>query len=414
MDLQTIQAQYDAYQAQGLNLNMKRGQPSSKDFDLSLPMLTIVDGEDIMTPSGIDIRNYPGGVAGLPEAREMFCGQLGVEPSEIIMGNNSSLELMATMLKWSLLRGVKGSDGPWFGQSPKMIITIPGYDRHFKLIAATGFELVPVDITDSGPDMDQVEALVAADASIKGIFFVPTFINPTGATISAETAQRLASMPTAAPDFTIFADDAYAVHYLEKPADVPNLLAACKAAGNPDRVILFGSTSKITFSGGGVSFMGMSEANLAHWTKLLGLQTIGPNKIEQWRHVRFLEKYPGGLHGLMRDHAGYLKPKFDAVQTILNAELGDTGLATWTDPAGGYFVSLDTDRPVAKRVIDLAAEAGVALTTAGATYPGGVDPHNKNIRLAPSRPPLAEVEAAMQVVACCIKLASAEYDAAQA
>lgn len=411
MDLQSIQAQYDAYKAQGLDLNMKRGQPSSKDFDLSLPMLTIVDGEDIVTPSGIDIRNYPGGVAGLPEAREMFSPQLGIAPSEIIMGNNSSLELMATMMQWALLRGVKGSNGAWLTQSPKMIITIPGYDRHFKLIAALGFELVAVDITETGPDMDQVEALVAADASIKGIFFVPTFSNPTGATISAETATRLASMPTAAPDFTIFADDAYAVHYLSEPPEAPNLLAACKAAGNPDRVLLFGSTSKITFSGGGVSFMGMSEANVAHWSKLLGLQTIGPNKIEQWRHVRFLEKYPGGMHGLMRDHAKFLKPKFDAVQTILNAELDGTGLATWTNPKGGYFVSLYTDRPVAKRVIELAAEAGVALTTAGATYPGGVDPHNKNIRLAPSRPPLAEVEAAMQVVACCIKLASAEYDA---
>lgn len=408
-----IQQQYENYKAQGLKLNMQRGQPSDQDFDLSLPMLNVIDSEDVVTPSGIDIRNYPGGVAGLPEARAMFCQQIGVQPSEIIIGNNSSLELMGNILSWALLKGVKGSESGWVTQSPKLIVTVPGYDRHFKLAAALGFELVTVDITNEGPDIDAVEELAANDASVKGIFFVPTYSNPTGDTISERVAQRLVSMETATPDFTIFADDAYAVHHLvDDPDSAPNLLTLAKEAGNPDRVILFGSTSKITFASGGIGFIGMSEANVAHWTKVLGLQTIGPNKVEQWRHVRFLEKYPGGMQGLMRDHAKILKPKFDAVETVLREELEGTGLAQWTIPQGGYFVSFNTTRPVASRVVELAKGAGVALTPAGATYPGGVDPNNKNIRLSPSRPPAAEVEQAMRVVACCVKLASAEYDAA--
>lgn len=410
--LAALQSEFEAIKGRGLDLNMKRGQPSDLNFDLSLPMINIIDGEDVMTESGIDIRNYPGGVAGLPEARALFSQNIGVEASEIIVGNNSSLELMASIFQWALLKGVKGSSSGWITDTPKLIVTEPGYDRHFKLAAALGFELVSVDITATGPDMDQVEKLAAGNASIKGIFFVPTYSNPTGDTISAETAQRLASMPTAAPDFTIFADDAYAVHHLSNDAAAaPNLLTACKAAGNPDRVILFGSTSKITFASGGIGFIGMSEGNVAHWLKVLGLQTIGPNKVEQLRHVRFLQQYPDGVTGLMRDHAAILKPKFDAVQTVLAAELGGAGLASWSNPAGGYFVSLDTDRPVADRVVALAAEAGVALTPAGATFIGGIDKANKNIRLAPSRPPLAEVEQAMRVVAFCIKLASAEYDA---
>ncbi|MEM7532673.1 MAG: aminotransferase class I/II-fold pyridoxal phosphate-dependent enzyme [Chloroflexota bacterium] len=415
MTTQTIQYQYEAYKAQGLTLNMQRGQPSDADFDLSLPMLTVVDAEDVITPSGIDIRNYPGGVAGLPEARALFSEMLRVAPSEILLGNSSSLEMMASLLKWIMLRGVSADSQPWVTQSPKMIITVPGYDRHFSLLQTIGFELVAVPINENGPDMDAVEALVANDASIKGIFFVPTYSNPTGDTISEETAQRLVSMPTAASDFVVFADDAYAVHHLDEDRlnginDIPNLLEAAKAAGNPERVILFGSTSKVTFSGAGLGYMGMSETNLAYWSKLLGQQTIGPNKVEQWRHVRFLEKYPGGWRGLMSNHAKIIKPKFDAVMRVLEEELGGTGLARWTKPRGGYFISLDTTHPIAKRVIELAGEAGVSLTPAGSTYPNKVDPNNTNIRLAPTRPPLEEVEQAMQVVATCIKLASAEYD----
>jgi DNA-binding transcriptional MocR family regulator len=417
--LQTLQKEYEAVQAMNLNLNMQRGMPSDADFDLSNRMLTIVDETDLVTPSGIALRNYPGGQAGLPEARELFATQLGVQPDEMIVGNNSSLKLMSNMLMWALLRGVKGSDQPWVQQSPKMIVTVPGYDRHFSLLDALGFELLTVQMTPTGPDMDAVEGLAAGDTAVKGIFFVPTYSNPTGDTVSDETVRHLAGMKTAASDFTIFADDAYRVHHLtDDHAEPLNLLRACEAAGNPDRVYLFGSTSKITFAGAGIGFMASSVANVAYLTGLTGFQWIGPNKIEQYRHVKFINGYSGGLAGLMKAHAANLRPKFEAVQEVLARELGEDGhfdklstgrFATWTHPKGGYFVSLDTVCPVADRVVQLAKEAGVALTPAGATYPFKKDPNNSNIRLSPSRPPVDEVAQAMEVVALCIKIASLEY-----
>jgi len=410
-DLESLRAEYHRYQAMGLKLNMERGQPADANFDLSLPLLSAVDESQYMTDSGVDIRNYPGGIAGLVEARELFCKQIGVQPNEIIIGNNSSLDLMSSFLSWALLRGVKDSPEPWVNQSPKLIVTTPGYDRHFSLATALGYELVTVGMTSEGPDMDAVEARVADDASIKGLYFVPRYSNPTGDIISDAFARRLFSMPTAATDFTVFADDAYAVHHLvDKPKAMPNLLDVARETGNEDRLVLFGSTSKITFASAGIAFAGMSEANIAYWSKLLSQQSIGPNKAEQWRHVRFLREYPGGLTGLMRDHAEILKPRFDAVQNVLNDTLGNLGLATWTQPQGGYFVNFDTARPVASQVVALAAQAGVSLTPAGATFPGAVDPDNRNIRLAPTRPPVEEVELAMQVFACCVKLASAEHD----
>lgn len=410
--LQTLQEEYKAVQAMNLNLNMQRGQPSDADFDLSNAMLNILTEADMVTPSGVALRNYPGGQTGLPEARELFATILGVRPDEMIVGNNASLKLMSNTLMWALLHGLKDSERPWVQQSPKMIVTIPGYDRHFSLLDALGFELISVAITADGPDMVAVEKLAASDPTIKGIMFVPTYSNPTGDTVSDETVRRLAGMKTAAPDFTIFADDAYRVHHLgEDYAEPLNLLRACEAAGNPDRVYLFGSTSKITFAGAGIGFMASSKANVAYLTKLMGFQSIGPNKIEQYRHVKFINSYPGGLAGLMRDHAANLRPKFDAVQEVLARELGDGRFATWTQPKGGYFVSLDTACPVADRVVELAKGAGVALTPAGATYPHEKDPNNSNIRLSPSRPPVAEVAKAMEVVALCVKIATLEYDA---
>ena len=336
--LQTLQEKYKAIQEMNLNLNMQRGQPSDADFDLSNPMLTIVDETDVVTPSGIALRNYPGGQAGLPEARELFATILGVRPEEMIVGNNASLKLMSNTLMWALLRGLKHSEQPWVQQSPKMIVTVPGYDRHFSLLDALGIEMVSVPMTSDGPDMDVVEAAVASDPTVKGIFFVPTYSNPTGDTVSEETVQRLARMQAAAPDFTIFADDAYRVHHLtDEPAEPLNLLRACEAAGNPDRVYLFGSTSKITFAGAGIGFMASSVANVTYLTGLTGFQSIGPNKIEQYRHVKFINSYPGGLAGLMRDHAANLRPKFDAVQDVLTRELGNGRYATWTQPKGGLF-----------------------------------------------------------------------------
>lgn len=408
-DIKELKEQFEAYKALNLKLAMTRGQPADANFDLSNGMLTMVSGEDTVTPSGIEIRNYPGGVAGLPEAREMFGEMLGVKPEETIVGNNASLMLMTQVLSWALLKGVNGSPRPWIQDKPKLIVTVPGYDRHFKLAQGLGYELVTVDITNEGPDIEAVEKLAAEDASIKGIFFVPVYNNPTGDSVSDEVVRRLVSMPTAAPDFTVLADNAYAVHHLEDDdRDEPiNFVRAAEAAGNPNRAILFGSTSKVTLASAGIGFMASSIENIAYFSKLFSLTTIGPNKIEQYRHVRFLQTIDGGIDGLMRQHAAIIKPKFDAVQSVLSEHLGGTGLATWTEPKGGYFISLNTTKPVASRVVELAKELGVALTPAGATYPGGVDPNNQNIRLAPTRPPVKEIQKAMEVVALCVKLASA-------
>lgn len=410
--LDDARAAYDAFAAKGLKLNMQRGQPSDADFDLSNGLITALSPQDTSL-DGIDLRNYPGGVAGLPSARALFAEYLDVAPANVVVWNNSSLELQGMVLSFALLHGIRGSQ-PWFGQSPKMIVTTPGYDRHFLLLETLGFELVSVPMQADGPDLDAVERLAASDPSIKGIVFVPTYSNPGGETISGDKAHRLVAMPTAAADFTIFADDAYRAHHLGEPDAVVNLIELAAAVGNPDRVIVYASTSKVTFASGGLGFLAASAANLAWISTYLGAQSIGPNKVEQARHVRFLQSYPGGLTGLMRDHAALIAPKFAAVDEVLAAELGTDGaLATWTTPRGGYFSSLFTTAPVASRVIELADAAGVSLTPAGATYPGGKDPANSNIRIAPTRPPVEEVHTAMQVVAACIRLATEEYRAAQ-
>jgi DNA-binding transcriptional MocR family regulator len=411
-DLKELRKQYEALKARGLKIDIERGQPDDDNFDLSNPMLTIVDGRDVKTPSGIDIRNYPGGVKGLPEIRVIAAEILGVQPAETIVGNNASLKLLSEALCFALIRGLKGSAKPWSKYpSPKIIVAAPGYDRHFSLLNELGFEMPMVRMTGRGPDVAAVEKLAASGDDMKGVLFVPTYSNPTGETISDETVDRLAAMQTAAADFTVFADDAYVVHHLtDHPARPKNLLRAAEAAGNPDRVYLFGSTSKITFAGAGLGFMASSLGNIEFLAGLFGTQFITPNKIEQYRHAKFLAGFKGGVAGLMKEHARLLKPKFDAVQAVLARELGGTGLATWTNPAGGYFVSLDTVRPVAARVVELAKAAGVTVTPAGATFPLGRDPANSNIRIAPTRPSVAEVEQAMQALALCVKLASAEHD----
>ncbi len=408
--LKDLQTRYDSLKGLGLKLNIERGQPGDENFNLSNALLSIVTEKDVMTPSGFDIRNYPGGVLGLSEARELFGAVLGAKPEETLVGNNASLLILSKVLMWALVRGLFGSPAPWIKtDKPKMIVTVPGYDRHFTLLAEMGFEMIQVPITKNGPDMDAVEK-AAADPAVKGILFVPTYSNPTGDTVSDETVERLARMKTGALDFTIFADDAYVVHHLaENPRKPKNLLRACEEAGNPNRVYLFSSTSKITFASSGLGFMATSKDNLAYISKLFGTMFIGPNKAEQLRHVKFLAAYPGGIAGLMKDHAKILKPKFDITQKVLEKELGDTGLASWSNPEGGYFVSLDTSKPVAKRAVALCKEAGVAITPAGATFPFGKDPKDSNIRISPTRPPVAELEKAIEVLAVCIKLASAEY-----
>lgn len=411
--LKDLQLRYESLKGLGLQLNIERGQPGDDNFNLSNALLGNVTEKDVKTKSGFDVRNYPGGVLGLPEARELFSGILGVRPEEMIVGNNSSLQIISHVLMWALLRGVVGSPAPWCKGQPKMIVTVPGYDRHFTLLSTLGFEMIQVRMTQEGPDMDEVEKAAAADANVKGIIFVPTYSNPGGETVSDKTVARLTAMKTAAPDFTIFADDAYVVHHLvDNPVKPKNFLRACEEAGNPNRVYLFGSTSKITFSGAGVGFMATSPANLAYIAKLFGTMFIGPNKLEQLRHVKFLGSYPGGVAGIMKEHARLLKPKFDITDKVLSMELNGTGLATWSKPAGGYFISLDTTKPVAKRAVALCKEAGVAITPAGATFPFGKDPRDSNIRISPTRPPVAELGKAIEILAVCIKLASAEYDSA--
>jgi DNA-binding transcriptional MocR family regulator len=392
---------------------MQRGQPSDADFDLSNDLLCAVGPGDTSL-DGIDLRNYPGGVTGLPSARALFGRYLGVDAANVLVWNNSSLELQGLVLAFALLHGLRGSQQGWVHDRPRMIVTVPGYDRHFLLLETLGFELVAVAMEPDGPDVDAI-VVAAADPRVKGLLFVPTYSNPGGETISADKAQRLATMDTAAPDFTILADDAYRAHHLGAPAETVNFVELCAAAGHPDRALVFGSTSKITFAGAGLGFVGTSVDTVKLLATYLGAQSIGPNKLEQARHVRFLDAYPGGIDGLMRAHAALIAPKFAAVDEVLAAELGTDGsYATWTTPRGGYFSSLFTTEPVASRVVELADAAGVSLTPAGATYPGGVDPANRNIRLAPTRPPVAEVRTAMQVTAACIKLATAEYRASQA
>jgi len=410
--LKDLQLRYESFKGLGLKLNIERGQPGDDNFDLSNALLDIVTEKDIKTQSGFDIRNYPGGVLGLPEARELLSPIIGTKAEETMVGNNASLLILSKVLMWALLRGLLGSPAPWCKtDKPKMIVTVPGYDRHFTLLSELGFEMITVKMTKDGPDMAEVERAAAADPAVKGILFVPTYSNPTGDTVSDETVKRLTSMKTAAPDFTIFADDAYVVHHLvDNPRKSKNLLRTCEEAGNPNRVYLFSSTSKITFSGAGLGFMATSTANLAYISKLFGTMFIGPNKAEQLRHVKFLSAYPGGVAGLMKEHAKLLKPKFDITQKVLFRELGGTGLATWSNPEGGYFISLDTAKPVAKRAVAFCKEAGVAVTPAGATFPFGNDPKDANIRISATRPPVAELEKAIEVLAVCIKLASAEYD----
>lgn len=409
---QGAQQRYDRLKAQGLQLNMQRGQPSDADFDLSNALIGVLGPQDYRA-GNLDLRNYPGGVRGLPEARALFAEYLDVRPEQVIVWNNASLELQGFVLTTALLHGLAHSPAPWIRERPKMVVTTPGYDRHFALLETLGFELLPIEMREDGPDLDALERL-AQDPRVKGIVFVPTYSNPSGQSISPEKARRLAALQAAAPDFTILADDAYRAHHLydEGRHQPVNLVALCAEAGYPERAFVFASTSKITFAGAGLGFLASSEANIERLSHYLNAQSIGPNKLEQYRHVKFLRQYPGGIAGLMREHAKLLAPKFEAVDEVLREELGTEGeYARWTSPRGGYFVSLDTAEPVARRVVELCEQAGVSLTPAGATYPGGHDPHNRNIRLSPSRPPAQEVRQAMQVLAVSIRLATEEYRA---
>ncbi len=399
-----LQQAYDEVKAQNLKLDMSRGKPCPEQLDLSLNLLECAEYKT----DGTDCRNY-GGVDGLPSAKALFAELLEVTPEEVIVGGNSSLTMMYDAIARAMLLGVVDGEQPW-GRLPevKFLCPAPGYDRHFAICELLNITMINVAMNDDGPDMAAVEDLVAADESIKGIWCVPKYSNPGGVVYSDAVVDRLAQLPTKAPDFRIFWDNAYTVHHLtERPPQLRNILDACKAAGHPERPFIFGSTAKISFAGGGVAALASSKKNIDFTRKQLGIQTIGPDKLNQLRHVRFFKDL-AGINAHMRKHAAIIKPKFDRVLAILDQELAGTGIATWSRPLGGYFLSLDTMDHTAQRVVQLAAEAGVVLTNAGATYPYGKDPLDRNIRIAPTFPPLTELEKAMHLVTLCIRLVAVE------
>jgi DNA-binding transcriptional MocR family regulator len=393
---------YEKFRAQGLSLDMTRGKPCSEQLDLSNEMLTLLNGANYKTAGGVDTRNY-GNLGGTDEVIQLLAEYLEVGTDEIIVHSNASLTLMYDTIANALLLGVPGSATPWSQGGPvKFICPCPGYDRHFSICEHFGIEMIVVDMTDEGPDMDPVESLVGNDPAIKGIWCVPKYSNPTGTTYSDAVVDRLAAMNCAAPDFRIFWDNAYTVHHLTNTPDrLKNILQACRDAGHPDRVFLFGSTSKVTFGGSGTGMIGGSAANISAVKKNMSMQSIGPDKVNQHRHVLFLKDMDGVL-AHMQKHAAIIKPKFDAVDEVLERELRPYEIAAWSKPNGGYFTSLDTQDGCAADVCAMAAEAGVTLTKAGATFPYGKDPRDRNIRIAPTLPSLEEIRQAIELLSICV------------
>ncbi len=400
--------EYEDLSAQKLVLDLTRGKPSPEQLDLSKGLESLPGDDDYRAADGTDVRNYGGGLAGLPELREIYSGFLRVPAAQLMAHDNSSLALMHDTVIHAMMFPLPGGQTRWADVpgGAAFLCPVPGYDRHFSICQKFGIEMIPVPMTPDGPDFDVVERLVAGDPRIKGMWCVPKYSNPDGAIYSEQTVRRLAALPAAAPDFRLFWDDAYAVHHLTQEA-VPSapILEVCEAAGHPDRVFVFGSTSKVTVAGAGVAFLGSSPANLAWLQGHLAKRTIGPDKINQLRHVRFLRD-AAGVEALMAAHRRILQPKFAMVDSVLEEGLGGTGVATWTKPRGGYFVSLDVLDGCAAEVVRLAAAAGIALTPAGATFPGGHDPRDRNIRLAPTFPDLDSLEKAMRGVVTCVLLAA--------
>lgn len=400
-------SQYQSFLSLNLSLDMTRGKPSAAQLDLSRRLMTL-PGEDHLSPGGVDTRNYRV-LDGLPELKSLFGELLGVDPGNVIVGGNSSLTMMYDTLQRACQFGVPGGNTPWNTEPQrKFICPTPGYDRHFLITQHLGFELISVDMTDTGPDMNQVEKLVQHDSGIKGIWCVPKYSNPTGCCYDEETVKRLASMSTAAPDFKIMWDNAYAEHHFsdDHPA-LANIASHSHQAGNANRIIQFASTSKMTLPGAGVAAMASSEENIADAKKHLNVQGIGPDKVNQLRHLQLFGDLIG-LRAHMKEHGKLVKPKFDLVDEILQQELGQWNIASWTRPKGGYFISLDIAPGLAKKVIEMAKQAGVKLTGAGAPFPYGKDPMDRNIRIAPTFPTMEDIQQATRVLCTCIKLASSE------
>ena len=410
-----LEENYKKFQAMGLKLNMARGKPGPHQMDLAMGLLQMTD---YTTDAGTDARNY-GDLEGLHEARELFGDVMGVKPEEVFVGGNSSLQIMYNLISMGYCFGFPESPCPWSQvEKRKFLCPVPGYDRHFAITEEFGFELISVPMTPTGPDMDVVEKLVAEDDTIKGIWCVPKYSNPQGISYSDETVRRFARLKPAAVDFRIYWDNAYTIHHLydHDQDHLIEILAECKRAGNPDLAYKFASTSKISFPGSGISAMAASQNNLVDIRAQMKVQTIGHDKVNQLRHVRFF----GDIHGMvehMRKHADILRPKFELVHNALETELGGLGIGTWTNPKGGYFVSFDALDGCAKEIVSRCKKAGLVLTGAGATYPYGKDPHDSNIRIAPSFPNCDDLAMAMKVFTCVVKLVSvkkylADMDAA--
>ncbi len=401
--------EYEAYKAKGMKLDMSRGKPGADQLDIAMPMFDVfTNSASMIADDGTDCRNY-GMLTGIPDAKKLFGELLGVGTDEIIIGGNSSLSLMYDTIARAMTHGVYGSEKPWCKcEKLKFLCPAPGYDRHFAICEHFGIEMITVPMKNDGPDMDIVEKLVAEDESIKGIWCVPLYSNPDGIVYSDETVKRFANLAPAAKDFRIFWDNAYCVHYLKDAPDrILNILDECKKAGKEDMVFIFASTSKISFPGAGVAVMAGSVNNMNQIAKLMGIQCISYDKINQLRHVKYF-KDMDGIMAHMAKHKEILAPKFNMVLDMLDKEIGELGILEWNKPNGGYFVSVNTLDGCAKRTVALCKEAGVVLTGAGATFPYGNDPADKNIRIAPTYPPVSELEQAMNIFCVSVKLAAAE------
>ena len=404
-----LQAEYEEEKAKGLKLDISRGKPSKAQLDLSMPMMDVLNStSDLSSEDGTDARNY-GGLEGIAEARKLMGDVMGVDPSQVIVFGNSSLNIMYDCVARSVMFGVMGST-PWCKlDKVKFLCPVPGYDRHFGITEQFGFEMINIPLLEDGPDMDMVEEYVNNDPAVKGIWCVPLYSNPTGTVYSDEVVKRFANLKPAAEDFRIYWDNAYAIHHLyeEKQGSLLNIIDECAKAGNPDMVYQFCSTSKVTFSGAGIAAMSASPANIADVKSRMKWATIGFDKINQLRHVRFFKDYDG-LTEHMKLHANVIRPKFQALLEKLDKELGELGIATWTNPLGGYFISFNAREGCAKKIVAKCKEAGLVMTGAGAAFPYGNDPQDSNIRIAPTMPSPEELTIAADLFVTCVKLVSVE------
>ena len=402
-----LQKEFEKLKASGLNLNMARGKPGKAQLDLVSDIFNLMQDPADYVSDGIDVRNY-GDLSGIPAAKRLFAEILGCKPSQVFVGGNASLQLMFDTISKAYTHGLLHSERPWCKEEKiKWLCPAPGYDRHFKVTETFGFEMITIPMTDEGPDMDAVEEAVK-DPAVKGIWCVPKYSNPEGIIYSAETVRRMASLKPAAPDFVVMWDNAYCIHEFEGDyVEFPSMIVECEKAGNPDLVFEFASTSKVTLPGAGISCFACSEANLAYMEKLLTVQVISFDKVNQQRHVLYLKDKAHTLE-LMKKHAEIMGPKFRAVVDALDREITPLEIASWRRPKGGYFVSMDAMPGTAKRTLALCKEAGVTMTGAGATFPYGKDPKDSNIRIAPSLPPVEELEQAIAVLCVCLKIAALE------